>query len=156
MQGSSFSFAKAIAKIFSHLPRTTAYPYIDDSILATKTFDEMLHNLESVLEAYDKNNLIIQSSKSNIFARNTVFLGHEVSETGIAPVGSYIAAITRLPPPASAKEGKSMLGKFAYQRKFIENYSTIAQPLLDWTKEAGKSPMKVPPMTRKIVEAINI
>ena len=46
MQGSSFSFAKAIAKILSHLPRTTAYPYIDDAILATKTFDEMLNNLE--------------------------------------------------------------------------------------------------------------
>ena len=49
-----------------------------------------------------------------------------------------------------------MLGKFAYQKKFIENYSTIAQPLLDWTKEAGKSPMKVPPRTKEIVEAINI
>ena len=156
MQGSSFSFAKAIAKILSRLPRTTAYPYIDDAILATKTFDEMLNNLESVLEAYNKNNLIIQSSKSNIFAKSVAFLGHEICEKGIAPVSSYITAITRPPPPMTAKEGKSMLGKFAYQKKFIENYSTIVQPLREWTIEAERNPAKVPPMTRAIVEAINI
>lgn len=69
MQGSSFSFAKAIDKILSHLLRTVAYPYIDDAILATETFDDMLHNLEAVLEAYSNNNLIIQSSKSNIYAK---------------------------------------------------------------------------------------
>ena len=156
MQGSSFSFAKAIAKILSHLPRAIAYSYIDDAILATKAFEEMLHNLGAVLEAYSKNNLIIQPSKSNIFANSVVFLGHEISEKGIAPVRSYITAITRLLPPTAAKEGRSMLGKFAYQKKFIENYSIIAQPLMNWTKEAEKNPLKVPPMTQEIIEAINV
>ena len=114
----------------------------------------MLINLDLVLEAYGKHNLIIQPSKSNLFAARVTFLGHQVDEKGISPVPEYISAITRLPIPKSAKEGRAMLGKFGFQKMFIQDYAKIAQPLMEWTNEAERT-QKAEPPDKQVLDSIN-
>ena len=64
------------------------------------------------------------------------FLGHIVSDKGVATDPAKVAAITNWPTPRSRKEVQQFLGLGNYYRRFIRDYATIAKPLHRLT-EAG-------------------
>jgi hypothetical protein len=65
-------------------------------------------------------------------------LGHKVSGEGILPDPQKSAAISQHPPPTNVKELMKFLGLFSYYRKFIREFSTVAQPLVSLLKKGMK------------------
>ncbi|CAG2251347.1 unnamed protein product [Mytilus edulis] len=63
------------------------------------------------------------------------YLGHKVSNEGIAPDKSKIDAITQYPVPRKLKDLRAFLGLSGYYRKFVQNYAKIAAPLYALTKK---------------------
>lgn len=57
------------------------------------------------------------------------FLGHMISGEMIKPDPDKIKAITKMQPPKSKKELQRLLGMTNYLTKFINQYSTITEPL---------------------------
>lgn len=61
--------------------------------------------------------------------KKCICLGHEISSEGIRPPPQKIEIIKNYPVPKNAKELKRTLGLFNWFKKFIPNYSVIANPL---------------------------
>ncbi|XP_076918628.1 uncharacterized protein LOC143579123 [Bidens hawaiensis] len=66
------------------------------------------------------------------------FLGHVVNEKGIHVDPSKIEAIKNWEAPKSPTEVRQFLGLAGYYRRFIENFSSIAQPLTQLTQKDKK------------------
>src|SRR5689334_5779181 len=57
------------------------------------------------------------------------FLGHMISAEGIHVNPTYTKTIDQWPPLKNVKELQSFLGLCNYYRRFVKNFSHIAQPL---------------------------
>ena len=68
------------------------------------------------------------------------FLGTIITADGMIPNPEKTAAIDKLDFPKTLKELRSVLGMFAYYRRFIANFSEIAAPLYNQTKKNIKNP----------------
>lgn len=73
--------------------------------------------------------------KCILLQKEVSFLGHIVSEEGVATDPSKIEAIKHWPIPRSVKEVRSFLGLCSYYRKFIYKFSDIARPLHKLTEK---------------------
>ena len=51
---------------------------------------------------------------------------------------------------------KSLLGKYTYYKRFIEDFSTITSPLVDAYVSAEKTPHKKIKVTKKLLNALQI
>jgi len=72
---------------------------------------------------------------ASFFQREVSFLGHVISEKGVAVQQHKVKAVTEWPQPQSKKQVRGFLGLTGYYRKFVDRYSDIAIPLTNLTKD---------------------
>lgn len=59
------------------------------------------------------------------------YIGHKVSEHGVQADLDKIKKVKNWPTPTNPDQVRSFLGFVGYYRKFIQNFSKIARPLID-------------------------
>jgi hypothetical protein len=109
--------------------------YMDDVMVFSKNPDEHLMHLKLVLQTLKEHQFYIRLSKCTFGKRELEFLGHLLSGTGIKPSPSKVKVIAEWQRPKDLKELRIFLGFTNYYRKFVPNFSRIAQPLNDLTKK---------------------
>jgi hypothetical protein len=57
------------------------------------------------------------------------YLGHVISETGVAMDNEKVQTVLQWPVPRSTHDVRSFLGLTGYYWHFISNYGTIVEPL---------------------------
>jgi hypothetical protein len=62
------------------------------------------------------------------------YLGHIVSQHGVAVDPEKVAAVQKMGPPRNAKELQRFLGFVGFNRRFIPKFSALAHPLYDLLK----------------------
>ncbi len=67
--------------------------------------------------------------KCHIFKHKVEFLGHVVSQDGIATDPKKIEVVRDWPKPENIHALRSFLGFCSYYRRFIPNFSEMAKPL---------------------------
>jgi len=66
------------------------------------------------------------------------FLGYVLSREGIKMVQNKVEVVLSWKPPDSLIEVQALLGFANFYRRFIQDYSQIARPLMELTKKTEK------------------
>ena len=109
--------------------------YLDDIIVFAATWKEHLDLLRQVFERLRHAKLKLGADKCTFAAREVSYLGHRVTEEGLQPDPSLLAAIREISPPQNATEVCSFLGLARYYRRYVKNFAAIAGPLHALTRK---------------------
>lgn len=142
------SFQRMVNLAMSGLTPDICFLYLDDIIIVGRSEKNHLFNLRKVFEKLKEKNLKLNPQKCDFFQKEVTFLGHKITPKGIFPDPTKIKIIKNYPRPKNAKETKRFVAFVNYYRKFIKNFSTLAEPLhkfsrkgvkFKWTPECEKS-----------------
>jgi hypothetical protein len=86
------------------------------------------------LEVLRINKLYLKASKCSFAQTSLEYLGHIISDTGVATNNSKIQAMVQWPTPTNMTELRAFLGLTGYYRKFVKHYGIIAKPLTNLLK----------------------
>ena len=129
------TFQRLIDNVLGQLKWSVALVYLDDTVVFSKTFEEHLVNLSLVFEAFRKSNLTLKPTKCNFADSKLDFLGHVISANGVSVNPKKVHVVENFPQPKTVKDVQSFVSLCSYFRKFIENFSKIAQPLIRLTQK---------------------
>ncbi len=79
--------------------------------------------------------LKLKPDKCCLFHRQVAYLGHIISEGGVATNPSKVQKVQEWPTPMSVQEVCRFIGLASYYRRFVRDFATIAEPLHALTKK---------------------
>ena len=129
------TYSQLVARALRHLPSSEVLCYLDDTAIHSHDAWSHLRILRKVLAAFRAAGLQISPGKAQLFRDHIKYLGHEISAQGISIPPEYTSVVKDWPIPDTLKALRAFLGKCGYYRRFIENYSTIAAPLVQYTQQ---------------------
>ena len=115
-----------------------AIPYLDDIIIFSASPDEHLSHLRAVFNKIREHGLKMKLKKCNFFQTETKYLGFTINGEGIQPDPEKVEAIREMAAPSNVREVRGFIGTCSYYRRFIPNFSEIAQPLIELTKKFAR------------------
>jgi hypothetical protein len=99
--------------------------YLDDVIVHAKDFDGAVGDLRHVFSRLRNAMLKLNPKKCELFQKQVFYLGHVISEEGIAADPHKVSSILSWPVPRNKKELQSFLGLCSYYRKFIRSFADM-------------------------------
>jgi hypothetical protein len=105
--------------------------FFDDILVYSSSFEEHVKHLELGFQWLAADNWRIKMSKCRFAQREIAYLGHVISEQGLATDPTKIQAISSWPTPANVRALCRFLGLAGYYWKFIWHFGLIARPLTD-------------------------
>lgn len=109
--------------------RSAAYAYLDDIVVLGGTFDEHLDNLRRIFDRLRRANFRLNREKCRFAQDEVTYLGHTVNQTGLHTSPDKVEAISKFAAPRSRTELRRFLGMVSWYRRFIQDFSTTAEPL---------------------------
>ncbi|WVZ49169.1 hypothetical protein U9M48_000546 [Paspalum notatum var. saurae] len=101
--------------------------FIDDILIYSKSEEEHKEHLRIVLNRLREHKLYAKFSKCAFWLKEVSFLGHILSEKGVAVDPSK--------QPKTVTQIRSFLGLVGYYRRFIKDFSKTAKPMTSLTKK---------------------
>jgi hypothetical protein len=111
--------------------------FFDDILIYIKSWADHLQHLRVILTELRQHVLFIKRSKCAFGVSSVAYLGHIISEAGVAMDPAKVQAIKDWPVPRSTRALRGFLGLASYYRKFINGYGSIAAPLTVLLKKEG-------------------
>jgi Reverse transcriptase (RNA-dependent DNA polymerase) len=133
------TFQSLMNDIFRDMLDVSVIVYLDDILVYSKNDKDHELHVRQVLQRFRENKLYARPSKCTFFTDTIEYLGHVIGPDDIKPNSELVKAIFTFPQPRTLKELQSFLGLANYYRKFIENYSRIAAPLIDTLQKMSVS-----------------
>ncbi|KAJ9536144.1 LOW QUALITY PROTEIN: hypothetical protein OSB04_un000677 [Centaurea solstitialis] len=112
--------------------------FIDDILIYSQSKEDNEHHLRLILELLKAEKLYAKFSKCEFWIREVHFLGHVVNKEGIHVDPARVEAVKKWEAPKTPTEIRQFLGLAGYYRRFIANFSKIAQPLTTLTQKDKK------------------
>ena len=99
------------------------------------TLEEHLELLSIIFDKFRQHKLKLKLKKCGFLKVETNYHGFVISEDGIQPDQKTVEAIRSLPAPTCVREVRSFTGMCSYYRRFIPNFSQIAEPIVALTRK---------------------
>ncbi|WVZ80013.1 hypothetical protein U9M48_027531 [Paspalum notatum var. saurae] len=112
--------------------------FIDDILIYSKKEEEHREHLRIVLTRLREHKLYAKFSKCAFWLKEVSFLGHILSEKGVAVDPGKVESVLNWKQPESVSEIRSFLGLAGYYRRFIKDFSKTAKPMTSLTKKNAK------------------
>ena len=103
--------------------------FLDDILIYSATREEHIQHIQEVFETLRTNKLYLKASKCSFAQTSLEYLGHIISDKGVATDPEKTKAMLHWPQPNNATEVRAFLGLTGYYRKFVKGYGIIAKPL---------------------------
>ena len=129
------TFSRLMDHVLAGLHWEMCLFYLDNIIVFSSTWEEHLARLRQVFERLRHANLKLGAEKCTFAGKEVSYLDHRVTEEGLLPDSSLLAAIREIPPPTTATEVRSFLGLAGYYRRYVKNFVAIAGPLHTLTRK---------------------
>ena len=141
------SFSRLVSVLLSGIPLNQAQAYLDDILVAGKTFEDHLQNLETIFSRLADHGLKLNASKCELFRSEVKYLGHLVGRDGVQPLNDNVKAIELFPRPTSIKQLRRFNGMVNFYKRFIPDSANLMRPLyaatsgklLKWTEECEEA-----------------
>lgn len=125
-------FSRSMQKILRGL--TGVVCHMDDILVFAPTKEEHNKWLRAFLEDLQRSGITLNKEKSIFLTQQVTFLGHQISNKGIAIDAERIAGITGMKEPKNVTELQRFLGMITFVGRSIPDRSTICKPLNDMLK----------------------
>jgi hypothetical protein len=102
--------------------------FVDDILIYSKNREEHEGHLRLVLQVLREHQLYAKFSKCDFFHKKIHYLGHVLSEEGVAVDPDKIRSIMEWPTPKDVSDIRSFMGLAGYYRRFIKGFSKIGCP----------------------------
>ncbi|WVZ52980.1 hypothetical protein U9M48_003975 [Paspalum notatum var. saurae] len=121
--------------------------FMDDILIYSSSLQQHVQHLRAVLMKLREHQFYLKPSKCSFAQPQIEYLGHIISQEGVATDPSKTAAMQQWPVPTSATELRGFLGLTGYYRRFIKGYGLIVRPLhnllkknaLKWSDQAQEA-----------------
>jgi hypothetical protein len=122
-------FMYLMNKVFMEYLDKFVLVFIDDILLYSRNKEEHEEHLRLVLQKVRENQLYAKLSKCEFWLSEVLFLGHVITDGGVAMDPGKVRDVLKWEPPTTVSEIRSFLGLAGYYRRFIEAFSKIVKPL---------------------------
>ncbi|MGH0149802.1 UNVERIFIED_CONTAM: hypothetical protein FKN15_016115 [Acipenser sinensis] len=119
-----------------------AAAYIDDVVIYSSTWREHLARVAAVLQSLRAARLTANLRKCAFAKTETQYLGFLMGNGRVRPVVTKIQALVDAAIPKTKTQVRSLLGLAGYYRRFIPEYATVVNPLVDLTKKSAPNLIK--------------
>jgi hypothetical protein len=120
--------------VFRPFLRRFVLVFFDDILIYNSSWSEHLRHVHLVLTTLQEHRLFVKKSKCAFGMRSVAYLGHVISEAGVAMDKQKGQAVLEWPMPRSVRV---FLGLTGYYRRFIRDYDVIADPLTRLLRKEG-------------------
>jgi hypothetical protein len=117
---------------------------MDDILVYSKYLTEHVQHLRLVFQLLQEHQFFVKLSKCSFAQFQLEYLGHIISDQGVATDPEKTKVMLAWLVPTSATKLRGFLGLTGYYRKFVKGYGILAKPLtvllqkqaFVWTSEA--------------------
>ena len=141
--GAPATFQRLMQRCMGDLMYQMVFVYLDDVCIFSKSFEDHLHHLDTVFNRLREHKLKLKPSKCHLFCKKICYLGHVLSEEGVATNPDKTKAIVDWPVPRTVKMLRAFLGFSSYYRRYVPNFAKIAKPLHALVSQCQNSSLKV-------------
>ena len=131
------TFMGLMNEVFRPLLDKSVVIYLDDILIYSRSWEDHQRHIAEVLDRLRAHQLYAKISKCEFGKSKVEFLGHIVSNDGVAVDNKKIEAIQSWPPPQNIHDLRAFLGLANYYRRFVENYTKLTLPLTRMLKKGA-------------------
>jgi hypothetical protein len=109
--------------------------FLDDILIYSPNLHSHLQHIQMVLDKFREHKFYMKLSKCSFAQKQLDYLGHIITDQGVATDPSKTEAMVKWPVPTSVTELRGFLGLTGYYRKFIHHFGILAKPLTNLLKK---------------------
>lgn len=131
LAGAPSTFQRLMNSVLRPHLAESVMAYLDDILIYSRTQEEHLTHVETVLKLLQEHQLLAKRSKCEFGKTEMDFLGHHISGKGVSVLVSKVQAISDWPQPAGVEQLRQFLGLAGFYQRFVRNFAAIAAPLTE-------------------------
>ena len=128
--------------------------YLDDILIFSQSLEDHVQHVRRVLERLLHNRLFVKAEKCRFHSTSVDYLGFIVEKGHTRADPRKVQTVVDWPEPTNRKDLQSFLGFANFYRRFVRNYSKLAEPLTHLTSPS--QPYIWSPAARAAFQALKV